>query len=175
MAPSCAPRAGSAYVWAMPDSGDEFWAFSLDFYGRPGVAPVCLALQDRHAVDVNLVLFACWIGLSGRGRLDAGDLARAEALAEPWRRSVIEPLRAARRALKGEGDAAAPLYAAAKAVELEAERGAQRRLAALAPAPAAHDLDARRGDAAANLALYLRDAAAQEAATAIFAALHAAD
>ena len=154
----------------MADGGDAFWDFSLDFYGRPGVSAACLALQDRHGRDVNLVLYACWLGLSGRGRLDRGGLARAEAVAEPWRRSVIEPLRAARRALKAEGESAATLYAAAKAVELEAEHLAQRRLAILAPARPGRPATARAGDAAASLNLYLGDAEAPETA-AIFTAI----
>ena len=155
----------------MADSGDAFWEFSLGFYERPGVSTACIALQDRHGRDVNIALYACWLGLSGRGRLDASGLARAEAVAEPWRRSVIEPLRAARRALKAEGDSAAALYAAAKAVELDAERMAQERLAMLAPAPSGRSTPERAADAAAGLVIYLADGAAREAAAPIFAAI----
>jgi uncharacterized protein (TIGR02444 family) len=167
----CARRAALAYALVMADSGDAFWEFSLGFYARAGVSAACLALQDRHGRDVNLVLLACWLGLSGRGRLDAGDWARAEAVAEPWRRSVIEPLRLARRALKREGENAAALYAAAKAVELDAERLAQRRLAVLAPAPSGRSAADRTADATASLALYLADPAAREAAGPIVAAI----
>jgi len=38
---------------------DRFWAFSLALYGKPGVAPALLGLQDRLGVDVNLLLFCC--------------------------------------------------------------------------------------------------------------------
>jgi uncharacterized protein (TIGR02444 family) len=48
-------------------SEDEaFWCFSLAFYERPGVADALIALQDRDGFDVNLVLFALWLGISGR-------------------------------------------------------------------------------------------------------------
>ena len=49
-------------------SEDEaFWRFSLAFYERPGVADALIALQDCDGFDVNLVLFALWLGVSGRG------------------------------------------------------------------------------------------------------------
>jgi uncharacterized protein (TIGR02444 family) len=150
---------------------DEFWNFSLAFYGRPGVSAACLDLQDRHGCDVNLVLYACWVGLSGRGRLTPADLARAAATNDPWRQAVIEKLRAARRAIKEQASDAAQFYAAAKAVELEAERMAQHRLATLAPGVTTAESDARRADAAANLILYLESDAARAAAGAILAAI----
>jgi uncharacterized protein (TIGR02444 family) len=157
----------------MSGSGDEFWNFSLAFYGRPGVSPACLDLQDKHGCDVNLVLYACWIGLSGRGRLAQEDLARAAATNAPWRQGVIEKLRAARRAIKEQASDAAQFYATAKALELEAERLAQHRLAKLAPAAAVTESGARQADAAANLALYLESGPARGAAAAILAAVAA--
>ena len=157
----------------MDETAEAFWTFSLAFYRRPGVSPACIALQDRHGCDVNLVLYACWVGLSGRGRLARADLARADAVNAPWRSGVIETLRAARRTI-GEEDrrgAMLELYQAAKAVELAAERIAQRRLEALAPLEAAPDGAARAAAAAANLALYLDGKAAGAAAAPIFAAI----
>ncbi len=159
----------------MTDGTDPFWTFSLGFYGRPGVAQACIALQDRHGCDVNLVLYACWVGLSGRGRLAAADLARADAANAPWRSAVIEKLRAARRALREE-DRHGPileLYEAAKAAELAAERVAQRRLQALAPPAGAAEAGARAADATANLALYLEGMSADAAAAPVFAAIAA--
>ncbi|HEY5208955.1 MAG TPA: TIGR02444 family protein [Stellaceae bacterium] len=146
-----------------PDSEpppDALRRFAVDFYARPGVAAACLALQDRHGFDVILILFACWIGCSGRGRLTAADLAAAAALAEPWRRAVIAPLRVVRRHLQSNGEAA-ELYQTVKAAELAAELRALDRLAALAPAP--DPATAPVADALANLSLYL-GAAAEAAA-----------
>ncbi len=50
-----------------------FWDFSLEVYGAEGVPPACLALQEAHQLDVNIVLFCCWTGATGRGALDIGD------------------------------------------------------------------------------------------------------
>ncbi|HXZ02488.1 MAG TPA: TIGR02444 family protein [Stellaceae bacterium] len=160
----------------MAEIAEPFWTFALAFYRRPGVSSACIALQDRHGCDVNLMLYACWVGLSGRGRLAGADLHRAEAVAAPWRGGVIEKLRAARRAIGEEERRGAmlELYEAAKAVELAAERIAQRRLEALAPPETVPGGAARAADAAANLALYLAGKAADAAATPIVAAIREA-
>jgi uncharacterized protein (TIGR02444 family) len=146
-----------------------FWRFSLAIYARPDVAPACLVLQDEHARDVNLMLFCCWLGASGRGRLDRARLDAADRSVTGWRRTVVEPLRAARRAIKA---AALPdsdgIYAKAKAVELEAERLLQRQLAEGAPAEnTGVPTERRLADALANLALYIGDAPAVPIADAI--------
>lgn len=144
----------------MADAATEFWDFSLALYARPGVAPACLVLQDEHHKDVIIALFCCWVGASGRGRLDSAALAAAEAAALPWRTRVVEPLRRTRHALKGVAGAEA-LYARMKEIELEAERSAQQRLVPLAPAPDPQATPAmRRAAARANLMLYAGSAAA---------------
>ncbi len=150
-----------------------FWRFSLDFYRRPGVATACLDLQDRFGRDVNLLLFACWVGISGRGRLGVADLAKAETSLEPWRRTVVEPLRALRRLVKEEADAA-ELYAALESAELKAERQSQNRLELLAPEATAADRQMRIADALTNLTLYLGRGAAFGASAPIRIALEAA-
>jgi len=136
------------------EAGEAFWRFSLALYEQPGVPEACLALQDEHGLDVNLVLWLLWIGWSGRGRLTADDLARADAHAASWRRDVIVPLRSVRRALKGSPDAGAEaLRNNVKTAELESERLQHHRLGDLAASPRQRE-DAV-GDAEANLALYV--------------------
>ena len=85
----------------MPDAAAEFWDFSLALYAKPGVAPACLVLQDEQGRDVNLALYCAWVGWSGRGRLGASDIDAAEHGLARWRQRVVEPLRAARRSIKG--------------------------------------------------------------------------
>jgi uncharacterized protein (TIGR02444 family) len=149
-----------------------FWRFSLGFYRRPGVAAACLDLQDRFGRDINLLLFACWVGISGRGRIGVADLAKAEAVLDPWRKAIVEPLRVVRRLLKEEPDSS-ELYAAVQAVELRAERHSQHRLEGLAPPAAVTDPQQRLADASANLSLYLGRGAAYGASAPIRMALAA--
>lgn len=78
---------------------NDFWAFALDRYQRPGVAPCCLALQDRWGADVMLLLWCCWLGEAGRAVVGA-ELGRALSETDPIRNHLVKPLRAARRALR---------------------------------------------------------------------------
>jgi uncharacterized protein (TIGR02444 family) len=142
------------------DSENPFWDFSLLVYHRLGVAEACLALQDRHGLDVNLLLFCCWAGSQGR-RLDAADIERVMASLGDWQNSVVGPLRDVRRRLKDlPGSASGQLGALRQAVkdcELEAERIEQAMLHdALAPSSGASFPAAGQATcAAANLTAYL--------------------
>ncbi|HWK43586.1 MAG TPA: TIGR02444 family protein [Stellaceae bacterium] len=132
-----------------PALSTDFWRFSVAFYGQPGVAAACLALQDRHGLDVNLVLLCLWVGEIGH-RLTPADLARLKRAVARWNTDVLMPLRAARQALK---PGPASLYAAAKTLELDAERHAQGMLLdALGKQPT---MPATHAAAVANLDLYL--------------------
>ena len=51
-----------------------FWNFSLELYAGEGVAEACLDLQERRGCDVNILLFCCWLGASGRPTLTADRL-----------------------------------------------------------------------------------------------------
>ena len=110
----------------------DLWAFSLHIYGQKGVSDACIGLQDRLAADVNLVLFAVWLGASGR-RLEADEAQVAVDAVILWQRDVVETLRKLRRRLKS-GPAPAPsprtdaLREAVKASELAAEKVEQDTL-----------------------------------------------
>ncbi len=83
----------------------SFWNYSISLYRRPGIEAVCLELQRRHGLDVNLLLFACW--LSSRGiELDPAALARARKAVVTWQTEVVRPLRALRRRLAARMDRA---------------------------------------------------------------------
>ncbi|MGC2412860.1 MAG: TIGR02444 family protein, partial [Stellaceae bacterium] len=58
-------------------AGEAFWRFSLALYARPGVAEALIALQDRAALEVNLILFGLWFGARQGRRLSAGELTAA--------------------------------------------------------------------------------------------------
>ena len=139
-------------------AGEAFWRFSLALYARPGVADALIAIQDRAARDVNLVLFALWLGASRGRRLAAGELAGAEAAIAPIAGAAVAPLRRLRRQLKSAADPdLAALRRRIVALEIAAERRVQYRLAArtATTGPQADRLAA----AQANLALYLADEA----------------
>jgi uncharacterized protein (TIGR02444 family) len=154
-----------------PDvSGEALWRFSLALYARPGVVQALIALQDRAGCDVNLVLFALWLGATRVHRLDPAELATAATAIAPIGDEIIGPVRQLRRRLKTA--LAADLQDLRRrllALELAAERRVQYRLAATAPLS---DAD-RRAAAEANLALALGAEAQSPEAAVLWRALAA--
>ena len=139
-----------------------FWDFALDVYRRPGVSDACLQLQERYHLDVNLLLFVCWIGASGRGRLTPRDIGVCAGAVGAWHDAVVRPLRGVRRSLKEDlGAAPAGLPQALRreiqAREIDAEHIEQLMLAAAMPREPQADMAqaARLADASHNARCYL--------------------
>jgi uncharacterized protein (TIGR02444 family) len=84
-----------------------FWDYSLKLYGSPGVEAACLDLQRRHGLDVNLVLWACWLASLGI-ELDEATFERGSKAVSSWQAEVVRPLRALRRRLGARVDRAKP-------------------------------------------------------------------
>jgi uncharacterized protein (TIGR02444 family) len=108
---------------AMSGSSDtgSFTRFALELYRRAGVADACLDLQNRHDLDVNVVLFAAFVGAARRKTLTTADLDLAHRRVDAWHQEVVRPLRAMRQRLKT-GPVPAPN---------EATGGMRRKLAQL--------------------------------------------
>ena len=138
----------------MPDrTARELWTFSLAVYDQPGVATACLGLQDRHGLDVNLLLYCCWAGVRG-ATLSAAQIRALQRAAAAWSAEVVQPLRAVRRRLKTErDDEAQDLRAKVLQLEIEAERLEQARLLAALPLAAGEPEPRKAG---ANLRAYLK-------------------
>ncbi len=133
-----------------------FWAFSMALYGQPGVSAACIALQDEHGADVDMVLFALWCATSGHA-LTSAEVAAVDDAVAGWRESVLQPLRAARRALKpppAQSDAATAeaLRRQLLTAELEAERLQQQIMEAYAPSPGTADPERAAQDNLARVA-----------------------
>lgn len=120
---------------------NPFWQFSLAVYALPAVQAECLALQDAHDIDVNVLLFSAWIGGCAGIRLSSTNLDRARGAVEAWNRDVVKPLRQARRAAKALAPEAAALRQSMAEAELTAERTEQDILHALAMPAGAKDAD----------------------------------
>lgn len=133
----------------------------MTLYAKPGVAPACLDVQERHGIDVNALLFSLWLGESGRGPVPRETLDTAFDAVEGWHAKVVRTLRPLRRQLKSgfdpiDGGLVQALRARIQKVEIDAEHVEQLALAASAAAEA----PARPGLTAAERAAH----AAQHAA-----------
>jgi uncharacterized protein (TIGR02444 family) len=106
------------------------WRFSLAVYRSAGVQEECLDVQERHGVDVNLLMLCAYAGAVEGVVLSASDVADALEATGAWHADVVRTLRQVRRTLKpwgaaGQGDfsqVVEALRVKAKGVELEAEQ-----------------------------------------------------
>lgn len=139
-----------------------FWNFSLELYGGEGVAEACLDLQERRGCDVNVLLFCCWLGASGRPTLTAERLRTILKVSDLWQAEIVRPLREVRKLLKDRSWASAlpeTVEATRRRVadaELAAEHAEQLKLAMLHAPLAERDrpVDKRLRAAVGNLGVY---------------------
>ncbi len=139
-----------------------FWNFSLEIYAAEGVSGACLDLQERRGCDVNILLFCCWLGASGRPTLTAERLRSILKVSDEWQAEIVGPLRQVRRVLKERPwNASLPetVDAARRRVadaELAAEHAEQLKLAGLYNPPADRDraVEKRLRAAVGNLGVY---------------------
>lgn len=103
-------------------SENPFWDFSVDAYQQAGVENLCLQLQDEHQLNVNFVLYCCWLGKQSI-RVDAAEISLLVKELRFWDSEVVSPLRSARRALETlKADSALVLRKEVSSCELSAEK-----------------------------------------------------
>lgn len=109
---------------------ERAWRDICAAYRDEALSSCCLALQDRHEVDVPLLLLLAVAERAGR-YVAASELDGLIDDAAGWREVVIVPLRKLRRAMKGRFSVPAEqkLRDEVKALELDAERLHVTRLA----------------------------------------------
>ena len=61
-------------------TANELWQFSCHYYGKPGVMPACLCVQDEHQGNVNLLLLLVY--------LDQQELALSDNLLKSLHQSI---------------------------------------------------------------------------------------
>ncbi|MFI8746124.1 TIGR02444 family protein [Pseudomonas sp. NPDC077186] len=111
----------------------DLWNFAVRLYARPGVEDACLQLQEGGG-DVCLLLAGAWLQRRGVPCREPY-LKALQALAEPWQREVVAPLRQLRRDWRTTAAADAELATLReriKTLELEAERLLLQRIETLA-------------------------------------------
>ena len=138
-----------------------FWDFSLQVYGTGGVAPACLALQDRHGVDVNVLMFCLWLGATGYEPRDEAAMRRVCDRVATWHDEIVRRLRSVRKRMKEEikpvdYKLAQAIRARLQKVEIDTEHLEQLTLADAVrqEKPSLEDGAARADAAGRNVAAY---------------------
>jgi uncharacterized protein (TIGR02444 family) len=80
-----------------PDS--ELWSFSNQTYKLPEVEGACLELQNNFDADINIILYCLWVAEKGI-KLTAEDVMVLIQTTLPWQKSILKPLRDARKMMK---------------------------------------------------------------------------
>ncbi len=105
---------------------DAFWEYSVKLYARDDAAMHCLALQDNHQVNVNLLLLICWCMKHNVILTLPAIKTLSEAIAEIDTRLLAH--RGTRRASHPDNGGDKAIYEELKAQELDLERTCQQVL-----------------------------------------------
>ncbi len=139
---------------------NPFWDFSTKVYGKPKVAKACLVLQEKHGIDVNILLFCCWHAHEGFHSLSSGDMKHITDEVTDWHHQIVRGLRAVRQKLKNGYPPAPPeqvehLRKRIIDVEIECERAEQHIILQNAPGQTGTKVEPDIRSAAGNLKIYL--------------------
>ena len=80
-----------------PDS--KLWDFSVQTYSLPEVKDLCLELQNNFDADINIIMFCLWIAEQSI-ELSKEDTVALIQTTLPWQKSILKPLRDARKMIK---------------------------------------------------------------------------
>lgn len=76
-----------------------FWDYALSVYGGDGVSAACIALQDRHTIDVNLLLLSLWTAHDGRPPLTPAQFDALFEVSVSWNEEIVCEIRRLRARL----------------------------------------------------------------------------
>lgn len=75
-----------------------FWSFSCQIYTQ--VKQPLLALQERHNINVNVILFCAWVAASNQGLFSKTDMKKLLTHIHTWHERIVVPLRNIRLRIK---------------------------------------------------------------------------
>lgn len=84
---------------SIPPRENPFWHFSLALYQDVNIQKACHVLQNTYCANVNLILFAYWLGYAVK-ELPHYEFTQACRSIATWHEEVTQNLRKARTYLK---------------------------------------------------------------------------
>ena len=93
---------------------NQFWDFSVRIWRNSLLSSALLRLQDRNSgmvdVDINILLLSLWAATGNFKELKVQDFKNAIRATQLWRKSVILPMRAARRVATSKQNIVSPSW-----------------------------------------------------------------
>lgn len=80
---------------------NAFWRFSITAYQNDDVKKMCLSFQNTHELNVNILLFCCWLAFTLE-EISQQELLQASHSIMHWHDSVTQSLRKTRLWLKSQ-------------------------------------------------------------------------
>lgn len=77
-----------------------FWHFSLAVQEQEMAKQALLALQNKHGLNINLLLFCCWHAATNQGQLHKQEIKLLLNTIENWHESIVLKLRTIHERLK---------------------------------------------------------------------------
>ncbi|KTD08057.1 TIGR02444 family protein [Legionella jamestowniensis] len=81
------------------EKNNPFWQFSLKVYQHPDIKKYCLLLQNSKGVNINLLLFCCWLSYLEEP-ITYTEFKKASVAIKEWDQEVTKSLRHARQYIK---------------------------------------------------------------------------
>ena len=76
----------------------ELWNYSTQLWTLPSVETICLDLQNNFEVNINILLYCCWVG-DKKLCLNEDDVQSLLDSIHPWQ-TIIKPLRDSRKMMQ---------------------------------------------------------------------------
>ncbi len=136
-----------------------FWNFSLRIYAQPAAKEALLELQNQYGLNVNILLYCCWIALVQQGQLSQPEIKHLSISTHLWHENIVTNLRLLRDKLTNATSALRALREEVLNVELMAEQVEQLLLAGsvLPKTPRnRRNLGQKAGNACHNIANYCK-------------------
>lgn len=83
-----------------------FWNFSLLIYEQELTQQALLALQNKHGLNINMLLFCCWYAATNQGQLNKQEIKQLLTTIHTWHERIVMQLRFIRDQLKNSSTAA---------------------------------------------------------------------
>ena len=78
-------------------TAQAFWSFSCGLYRQPKVQSALLRLQRRHGININVILWCLWLGVSGYRRLTLSQMQECLDHVYLWHDRIVCGLRLLRQ------------------------------------------------------------------------------